>query len=205
MKFDNLIVVGMRDKVPEGFTVVNTTSRDKEGYGQQLSPFYLRDVPMYDGIIAKNMENAWQFSKVYEEHVDENGDPTEAYYTWARAGWANWRAERYPMGKGRKPLYSLWDGKKLDYITARRNLYFPMYARAVVQTETFKDLWKRVNDGEKIALLDFDGYHYQELGMDYYDVIHAEDKKCGHGFVIYGLIQRELILSGDRLFLPMLG
>jgi hypothetical protein len=80
-----------------------------------------------------------------------------------------------------------------------------MYARAVVQTATFKDLWKRVNDGEKIALLDFDGYHYQELGMDYYDVIHAEDKKCGHGFVIYGLIQRELILSGDRLFLPMLG
>ena len=46
MKFDNLIVVGMRDKVPEGFTVVNTTSRDKEGYGQQLSPFYLRDIPM---------------------------------------------------------------------------------------------------------------------------------------------------------------
>ena len=205
MKFDNLIVLGMRDKVPDGFELINTTSRDKTGYGQQLSPFYLRNIPMYGGIVSSNMENAWQYSKVYAEHVGEDGEPTDEYFEWAKKGWASWKADRYPMGKGRKPEFSYWDGHRLDYISARRNLYFPMYARAVIHTETFKDLWERVNNGDKIALLDFDGYHFQTLGMTYYDVLHAEDKKCGHAFVVYGLIQRELLLSGGRLFLPALG
>ena len=32
---------------------------------QGLSPFFLGPIPMYGGLEAKNMENAWQFSKVY--------------------------------------------------------------------------------------------------------------------------------------------
>jgi len=31
------------------------------------------------------------------------------------------------MGRGVKPLYSLWDGKKLGYIEARIAIYDPLY------------------------------------------------------------------------------
>jgi len=42
--------------------------------------------------LAKTMENAWQYSKVYSEHADEVGNPTQKYWDWAKAGWENPKA-----------------------------------------------------------------------------------------------------------------
>lgn len=200
----DLIVVSFRDKVPEGYKLINTTSRDTDHYGQGLSPFFLRNIPLYGGHVSKNMENAWQYSKVYECHVDDSGDPTEDYFAWARSGWGNWKAERYPMGKGAKPLYSYWDGKKLDYIEARKQLYFPMYAKAVKKSPVFQEIKDLLSSGINIALKDFDGYNHKELGMSFYDVINNPDKKCGHAFVIYGLLTGELVLHKDSTYMKLI-
>jgi hypothetical protein len=73
-----------------------------------------------NGLNCWNVENAWQFSKVYPEHVGADNEPTPEYFRWRGAGYDNKWASRYPKGKGTKPLYSLWSGEKLDYIAARK-------------------------------------------------------------------------------------
>lgn len=206
---ESLIVIGPRDKVPEGYTVINTTSKDNSDLGKKFSPFLLNNIPIYDNKIAKNLENAWQFSKVYKEYVDDNGDPTDKYFIWANKGWSDTYAQRYPKGKGAIPLYSYWKtidkdtGKivshKWGYIEARKKIYFPLYAKSIINTKAFKEVKNRLDNGERIALWDFDGYDHKNRGMSYEDVVNSEKYKCGHAFVVYGLLTNKLKLINDEL------
>lgn len=206
---DNLIVISPREKAPEDFTVINTTSKDTGHLGKLLSPFYLSNIPLYEGQVAKNMENAWQFAKVYKEFADEDSKPTQAYFEWAKKGWNDSYAHRYANGKENIPLYSywktlntetnVWEEHKYDYVTARKNIYFPLYAKAVVKSAGFKELKDRLTNGEKIALWDFDGYDHAARNMSYEDVVNSSKYKCGHAFVLYGLLTGQLKLINDEL------
>lgn len=203
---DTFLVISPKDKVPKDFTVINTTSRDKNNIGAELSPFNLGPIPLYENKIAKNLENAWQFTKVYKEFADTNNNPEPIYFKWAKKGWGDTFAHRYPNGKGNVPLYSYWktfDGMNWNehhwtYIDARRNIYFPLYAKAIVKTNAFKELQERVENGEKIALWDFDGYDHKLRGMSYEDVVNCTQYKCGHAFVLYGLITQQLKIIDDN-------
>lgn len=203
----NLIVIGPREKTPEGFTFINTTSHDKQDFGCQISPFFLGPVTLYEGKVSQNMENAWQFSKVYPEFADDNEKPLKAYFIWASKGWRDTFAHRYPNGKGKIPLYSYWKTLEngvwtehfMKYIEARKNIYFPLYAHAVIQTQAFSLLHQRLENGEKIAFWDFDGYDHAKRGMSYYDVVHSEKYKCGHAFVLYGLLTGQILFENDKL------
>lgn len=187
-----IVVIGYRDAVPEGYRLINTTSRST-GLGKQFSPFFLGPIKTYDNLIAQNMENAWQYSKVYKNQIDVHGNPSEDWYTWRDKGWAKKTADRYPMGKNVKPLYSWWDGIKLSYIEARKQIYIPLYSRAVIKTRAF-DLLVKVSESTNIALRDFDGYNHKALGMSYEEVIHCEYRKMGHAFVLAMLIEGYLKL-----------
>lgn len=167
--------------------VINTTSISRD-WGKGFSPFFLGPVVLYDGRIAQNMENAWQYSKVYTEHVDEDGNPATAYWDWASEGWSDYKAHRYPMGKGAKPLYSYWDGQKLTYIQARRKIYIPLYSAAVRNTIAFAKLCELAL-AQDIWLWDFDGWDYRSLGMDLDDVPDCETRKMGHAFVLAAMIE----------------
>jgi len=81
--------------------VFNITSK---GNFSMMSPFKLGPVNLYDDYISQNVENAWQYSKVYKQH-DDNG-PTQEYWSWAISGWNKQWADRYPMEKGAIPEYS---------------------------------------------------------------------------------------------------
>jgi len=79
-------ICGPIDKPPTGAFVINTTSRSKD-WGRDFSPFLLGPVDLYADYVSENVENAYQFSKVYQEHTDSNNNPTEEYFQWAEAGW----------------------------------------------------------------------------------------------------------------------
>lgn len=49
-------------------------------------------------MVAQNVENAWQFSKVYEDQVDEKLEPSSNWWTWAKEGFAEEEPKRFPMG-----------------------------------------------------------------------------------------------------------
>lgn len=158
-----------------------------------LSPFKLGPVSLYGGMQSLNVENAWQYAKLYERFADEDGNPTPAYYKWAKQGWANPKAGRYPMGKGVKPLCSIWNGKKLDYITARKRIYLPLYAQGSLNSPVFAKLLELVEQLAKndkdLVLLDFDAPKKPEC-PDNEGLLKKVNtpKTMGHAFALKMLI-----------------
>ena len=99
------------------------------------------------------------------------------------------------IGKSKKTMSgkSYW-----GYIEARKKIYFPLYAKAVIETSALKELKERVLSSEKIALWDFDGYDHAKRGMTYKDVVHNEKYKCGHA-CMYGLITKQIVVKNNEL------
>lgn len=182
-----IYVIGPKDKPPQDACVINTTSRSND-FGKGFSPFFLGPIKLWDGHVAKNLENAWQFSKVYACHLDDDNNPKPEWLQWAKDGWANPRAQRYPMGKGTKAEYSWWDGKRLSYTQARRHIYIPLYASLVIKTSAFGMLKDHLDTFGDIYLWDFDGYNHRSLHMSYDQVIDCSYRKMGHAFVIAMII-----------------
>lgn len=185
-------IAGMYKKVTFGISV-DTTSRGGQWSG--LSPFNLGPVEMYDNKIAQNFENCWQFAKVYAVHADEDGNPTDTYWKWAENGWDDPKPHRYPMGRGARPLYSLWNGDKLGYIEARKTIYGPLYARSVQTTSSFQQLKELYESGHDITLRDYDGYDHDDLKMTLTEVLNNPYKKMGHAFVLKALLTNDPMLS----------
>lgn len=168
---------------------VDTTSR---GSFKDLSPFFLGPIKINTpqlSIRCNNMENLWQYSKVYKEYADPiTKHPTPAFFEWQAEGFNKTRAVRYPMGKGVKPLYSFWFGHQYDYVDARKNIYIPYYANLVLQTKSYALLYNWVIQGYDIVLRDFDGYNYDESGISLKEVVNSPRKSLGHAFVIKMLL-----------------
>ncbi len=190
---------------------VDTTS--KSGLWSGLSPFSLGPCNLYpdretgEMIIAKNMENAWQYSKVYKQHTDKKGNPTKEYWEWARTGWDTAAPHRYPMGRGAKPEYCFWsryDGKthaeaKLKYIAARKAIYAPLYAEAVQKGHAWQELLKLYQSEKLIILRDYDGYDHDGLGMTLTEVLNNPQRKMGHAFVLKMLLTDDAALQQIEL------
>lgn len=193
-------VIGIAD--PPDDSAIDTVSRSKS-WSKELSPFFLGPGPLYvenEDEKFINFENFWQFSKVYKEYTDENGEPTEAYFMWRKRGFKSKWAYRYPMGKGRKPEYSLgWNGEKLGYIEARKKLYIPGYASLVIHTDAFKKLDDIYEKNGTVTLWDFDGYDFKKLGMTLKDVVNCAERKMGHAFVLAMLLMSKGICSAHQV------
>jgi hypothetical protein len=185
-------------KEPQNPDAIITVSRSKT-WSRGLSPFFLGPLECYDGLVAQNMENLWQYSKAYACHVDANGDPTDDYFRWRDYGWAKKTADRYPAGKGAKPEYSLWGRLKYTYPKARKHIYIPNYAKAVVKTEAYRKLKAIYEENGSVILWDFDGYDHHKLGYSFQNVMDDLSRKCGHAFVLSMLLTG--VLGEDGRFL----
>jgi hypothetical protein len=135
------------------------------------------------------MENAWQFSKVYPEHVDANGNPRARWYIWRGWGLMSTWAYRYPMSKGAVPLYSYLDGRKLNYIEARKELYVPLYKSLLGLVNPSLEKLVELCKDKDVALWDFDGYHTDD---NFDTILNNPDKKMGHAFVLREVINERL-------------
>lgn len=191
-----LYVLSYRDRIPASDPLIIETTSRATGWSRGLSPFVLPGGSTWTGDFAKNVENLWQYSKVYSQHADFEGNPTDAWLKWAKAGWASNKADRYPMGKNAKPLYSYWNGHKLGYLDAKRHLYVPMYARSVTQSQAYQRLKQEyktcVDTDRDLVLLDFDAYNHHNLDYTYDDVLNSADNKFGHAFVLAMLLEDAL-------------
>ncbi len=185
-------VAGIRE-TPETKIVIDVTSRSSISWARGLSPFHLGPIPLYDGMVSKNMENAWQYSKVYKPFINAEGEISPEYQTWAKNGWNRERADRYPMGKGAIPEFSLWKGKRLEYIEAREQIYLPLYARSVVGTEAFRLLRETAME-HPVTLVDFDVHKSGTENL--YATLKDPSKKFGHGFVLFGLLTGKISPEG---------
>ncbi|MFA5023384.1 MAG: hypothetical protein WC523_00305 [Patescibacteria group bacterium] len=178
-----------KDKLPNNALLVYVVSR-ASGWSKGLSPFFLGPCRLYEGYVSKTVENAYQYCKVYKCHTDINGEPTKSYWDWAIKGWNNPKAIRYPMGKGSIPEYSLWDGKKLGYIDARKTIYIPLYFKAVKCSMAYKKLKELYNKEDVIYLWDFDAYDNEKLGMSFSDVLNCSERSLGHAFILASMLRQ---------------
>jgi len=182
-----IYVINKFEKNPYPWCIeVDVTSK---GSFKDLSPFYLGPIMWNDPItkstrVCLRFENLWQYSKVYKQHQQLGPD----FDAWQKNGFESNRAHRYPMGKGAKPLYSLWMGQKLDYIEARKKLYIPQYADLVIRTKSYALLYKWVVEGKDIVLRDFDGYNYKGVGITLKEIVRNHRRPLGHAFVIKALL-----------------
>jgi hypothetical protein len=181
--------------------IVNATSSARGEWSRGLSPFILGPVKLYSNYTALRMENGHQFSKVYKQHTDAQGNPIPAYFKWAKKGWASDRAVRYPMGKGAKPEYVWWNEEKLDYITSRKKVYVPLYVRCVVPSEAYRKLKDLQGSNKDIVLWDFDGYDYIGLNKRLCEVLNDPTRIMGHAFILAMLLtlNREQILEALKV------
>lgn len=97
---EQVIVRNFWEPVPDGYTSINVTSRSEDDWSRALSPFLIGPVTI-NGCSARNVENAWQYSKVYPVHLDEEGNIRDEYYQWREAGYEAIGANRYPFGKNK--------------------------------------------------------------------------------------------------------
>ena len=185
------------------FVQIDCTSHNPDKVmNEGLSPFYLGPIDCYDGLVSQTFERAWQCAKVYPWMVGVDGDPDDRYFAWRDEMWAKRdfgsRLEiRFPAGKenARRCLYAWWkvDGtfRRLNYIEARKEIYIPLYAKAVVQSEAYERLVALRDSGKNLLLIDFDGYnvHHPKYNFTYNDAIHCPILKMGHGFVLAMLLE----------------
>lgn len=181
-------VVRYNFKTPDGAVVVDATSRSSN-WSRGLSPFIVGPVKLYGNYESVNFENLWQYSKLYEYYADDDGNPTDRYFKWAQDGWNSKRAERYPMGRGAKPLCSYWDGQKLGYVEARKKIYIPKYSEAVRQTEAFKQLESVYKAENSIYLKDFDAHSLAPGTFSYADLWDNPSIKVGHAYVLAMMLE----------------
>jgi len=160
--------------------------------------------------------------------TDAQGEPTEAFFRIRKMGFEQKRAYRHPYNT-HDCLYHYYvkDGKnmRLDYITSRKKVYIPEYAKLVVQTRGFKHLQDLVRAGKTIALVDYDAYNYYnpmymlqayhryknahpEFDAEpaaFLNVVTARDAvnfpylNCGHGFVLKMLLQGNISVEGGEV------
>lgn len=181
---------------------VNATSSGNDGE-KQLSPFFLGPCRLYGDTTAKRMENAWQFSKVYPQHVGSDGRPTAQYFAWASAGWASSEPQRHPMGKEARDAFHWWDGQRLGRVEARKRIYVPLYVEQVVKEPYFQNLKKvweeeiKPDPENTLYLMDFDAYEYGTMSLS--EVLNNPAKSMGHGFVLAMLLTNDPALRECEL------
>jgi len=137
---------------------------------------------------AFNLEDAWQCTKVFRDQVGADGYPVEDWYYWTKQGRASRYGQRH-RGQGLGSCqYSWFKAQKLDYVTARKQLYCRWYAELVVQTKAYQDLKARHDSGINLLLVEFDGLDRADTRplteARLAAILNDETQIFGHGLVL---------------------
>jgi hypothetical protein len=174
----------------------------------------------------------WDYSA--EQHIDEEAKQVlPSYWEWRKRGMEVPFPIRYPVGYIKDARAScrgaLWNGQLdptepfpvqfptslLDYVSARKAIYVPLYEEYVKIQPQWKGLAERLASGENLLILEVDGPHEESLPyyIDKYsvaqdfitgDTVVASDKNLdiflndelhpyGHGYCL----ARTLLHSGS--------
>jgi hypothetical protein len=181
-----------------GFKNVNVCS-GAAGIYKELSPMKLGPICISDNwtcgkINVKNIENLWQYSKVWPGEEIEDF-PTTEFFERRKRGWADIKGHRHvKKGTGSNPnipLYSFWKGEKLSYVEARKRIYCPIYSQLVVNTTAYRRLDNLLDKGYNIQILGYDGYDFINEGKTLKMCVDDASRPFGHELVLAALLRNE--------------
>lgn len=182
----------------KGYITIDCTPK---GWNKELAPNQLGPVECYDGLVAKSVQAAFQFSKVYAS-LNKDGEPSMYYSSWRDSGFSLNNVSNLSKTKKEKPLYHYWkigeSYRKLNFIEARRTIFIPLYAKEVVKTEAFAKL-KEIASEQNLMLVDYDAYDYEALGMTLKDVIENPKKEPSHAFILKMLLDGTISVEDEEV------
>ena len=146
--------------------------------------------------IAKNLENFHQGNKVFSDEVDENGNPTNAFFTTQKNMYNDEIPHRHKKnatkinGQNKNiPLYSIWI---LQNGTKQRVLYFESrqfysnyYERHVKNDANYLLLCDKIKNGYNLQICGYDAYIVEKTVEDHYLDI---SRPFGHELVLYTML-----------------
>ena len=215
---------------------------------KQVSPFYIGPLKGPDGAVTDTLEVYWQVGKIFSNH-DNDGQPSDEYFAYREKMYGA-DPEEIPKPVKRHPYkqfgyaaedmlyWAYYDAKtgryeRLSYLEARKKVYVPEYAKLVANSDAMKWMKSLVDQGKKIALLDFDGFnHYSDEAMkiryrayvlkcrqqkrpilrtekDFTDIkdvraaINFAETPVGHAFVVKALLQGDLAVEDGKVIDPL--
>jgi hypothetical protein len=114
---------------PDDTIVLNVTSMQRKDSIERRDFSPMSEISNgYKGFYC--FENYWQSGKVYADLDDEK---VKKWWKQQKTG-----KRRYPGSKGKKVLHAVFEGKTLDYIQSRKQIYVPEYYEMIIQREAFK-------------------------------------------------------------------
>jgi len=151
---------------------------------KELSPMLLGPVILNGQLFAKNIEDGWQGTKVWSQHLTNGKFDAKKEGFWQSGTkhinkysmkwipeWTKWSEYIRMSGLGKRrhfkidpdainanvPLFQYFEGQQLSYVEGRKKMYIPWYNDLVQQTEAYKYLKHRFENGISLNLLEFDG------------------------------------------------
>ena len=186
----------------EGFKNVSVCSGNP-GPFKQLNPSKLGPICLRfrggDRILAHNISNLWEFSKVFLEDIEPGtGHPNKAWFDRRTKCWPEEEGYRLLAKRGdegRQPQYFFWGAtEKFTGIQARSHIFCRAYARTAVRTDGYRKLVDLIEKGTNIHILGYEGYDYDrhnsdgDHGCSLEDCLFDMNKLFGHELVIAGLL-----------------
>jgi hypothetical protein len=187
----------------DGYMNINCCSSAPGDYKNlspmRLGPFYYKTewegATPSETIKAENLENFWQFSKVWEGEDDtETNKPIDLFFERRKSGWEQVKGQRHvkkgknPNGNRNIPLYSWWKGQKLLYQQAREAIYCPLYAAIVKETSAYKKIDKLLEEGYNVQIIGFDGYDYESQNKTLAECFQDQTRPFGHELVLCAML-----------------
>jgi len=185
--YDQLLVLPANEKCPAAFRPdidIDVTSHSESLLFKQLSPFVLGYVQVDSGLWSLNLENAWQYSKVFAEHLDEQGEPSDEWFAFRDEGFARKNAVHFPMGRGAKHKYAYYNGEKLGAFDARVKMFIPWYLELAKETEAWSWLEAEYRAGKRILLRDFGAIDNIEHRKTFDQCLADPHTKLCHGYIL---------------------
>jgi hypothetical protein len=182
-------------------------------------------------VTAVNVEVAWQYSKVYSHIKQDKEliDVSKRFISRTASGkiyptdeWFRWRDEAYTnpcfahthsqfeanknqvrrgFPGGSVIAFWYWNGRILNYVEARQQIYAKLYSKFVIKTPGFKQLRDVMEKGDDLFIYDRDGYDWLRLGMTPAECVRAKHS-FGHGmvtaFLLLGIDPTNLITNSKQ-------
>ncbi|KAA3618523.1 MAG: hypothetical protein D8M58_21305 [Calditrichaeota bacterium] len=172
----------------KGYKNIDVTSGGPARF-KGLSPMLLG--PTSSTPQAQNMENLWQFSKVFKGEIDQDGQPTEAFFDRRNKGFADTVAHRR-VKSNELYLFHYWRGRKLNYTEAREEIYVKNYSELVRESQVYKELLALLDEGMNLQIIGYDGRDYDATlnqdGKQLNKWLRDLSRPFGHELVLAGLL-----------------
>ena len=178
-------------------------------FHNDFSPLCIGPVTMGDGLVAPNMELAWQCSKVFPCHAC-SGVPNNDYLEWRKSCYENPPTSEADMRTPWKDLgyerrgthvnykdhevcfYAFYDSREKRWkgltIAELRRKFLQAYVQVVSRTSSYAYLKKLLKEGKNIAL----------MGDDVFNYASPVGRSCAYEYYVSRQTEKKLAIVYDK-------